>query len=749
MTVHEVVLSGCTPEPLMSYLKALGVLRLVAEQKDPDARGCWREGTFVLRSRLAANDLERFFLEEYRPTPIVVPWSGADFFTVTRTGRGGPFKKTPTGAAVVEALLATASERLKRYRETIAAALSALDSCGIKSKEQMEDKRTKSHFLARLRSTLGEEPVEWIDACAVLSEDKARFSALLGSGGGSDGNAHFSDNFMQNLWEMLPEFDTQREKPAPSSIAVLRSALWARPPAELVPKRTSSLFDAGAVGGVNAGQGFGRVSLGSPWGFMLCLEGTLLLAGCVVRRQGTAEAARAAFPFQVRLTPTRLDSASEQEASGREIWMPVWSASASRAELVALFSEGRASLGAAQATRGVDLARAAASLGVDRGIGAFHRFAIVRGRVGGQNYNTSTPLGRFDVRARPKVDLLREADAWLDGFRGLASGDRVAPRFSRALHAIESSVFELCQYGGPARFAEVLCAFGRAERELATAEKRRKDKNLRPLAGLSADWIGAANDGSVELDLALSLAGIFDQEQKVGPLRSNLEPVAAGVTRRGKPFASWLDKDRSVVWSGADLCTNLTAILERRVMDAGRKGCTFIPLAFRRPASLAAVSTFVAGALDEERLTDLLWGLVLVNHAQQYPALARTRSDGAPPIPRAFALLKLLFLPGPIEMGRSEVAVRPEPGVLALLRAGRLGEACTLGVRRLRASGLVPMPFRSGRRATREDDWGGVVGAVDPRRLGAALLFPVGRDEINRLAALVLRQGEEPAIAVG
>ena len=34
----EVVLSGCAPEPLLSYLKALGVFRLVAGQEDPAFR---------------------------------------------------------------------------------------------------------------------------------------------------------------------------------------------------------------------------------------------------------------------------------------------------------------------------------------------------------------------------------------------------------------------------------------------------------------------------------------------------------------------------------------------------------------------------------------------------------------------------------------------------------------------------------------------------------------------------------------
>ncbi len=33
--VHEIVLSGCSPIPLANYLKALGILRLVAEQADP------------------------------------------------------------------------------------------------------------------------------------------------------------------------------------------------------------------------------------------------------------------------------------------------------------------------------------------------------------------------------------------------------------------------------------------------------------------------------------------------------------------------------------------------------------------------------------------------------------------------------------------------------------------------------------------------------------------------------------------
>ena len=78
---HELPLPGCTPEPLMSYLKALGILRLVSEQADPDATACWRNDQFVLYSKLNNERLTTFFLTEYQPTPILAPWNaGCGFY---------------------------------------------------------------------------------------------------------------------------------------------------------------------------------------------------------------------------------------------------------------------------------------------------------------------------------------------------------------------------------------------------------------------------------------------------------------------------------------------------------------------------------------------------------------------------------------------------------------------------------------------------------------------------------------------
>ena len=80
-------LSGCPPEPLGNYLKALGIFRLVAEQADPSARAWWEGGVMRLLTRLESGAVESFFLgfdgycndtnaARYRPTPIFAPWGG-------------------------------------------------------------------------------------------------------------------------------------------------------------------------------------------------------------------------------------------------------------------------------------------------------------------------------------------------------------------------------------------------------------------------------------------------------------------------------------------------------------------------------------------------------------------------------------------------------------------------------------------------------------------------------------------------
>src|SRR5690606_26587343 len=107
MSLHVHDLAGCTPEPLAGYLKALGVLRLVAAQRDPRARGWWRGDTFTLATELEPEALVAFFLREYSPTPLIAPWNG---------GSGFYPKDKKTG---IDAIASSKAERFRAYRDAI------------------------------------------------------------------------------------------------------------------------------------------------------------------------------------------------------------------------------------------------------------------------------------------------------------------------------------------------------------------------------------------------------------------------------------------------------------------------------------------------------------------------------------------------------------------------------------------------------------------------------------------------------
>lgn len=746
--IHELILEGCTPEPLMNYLKALGILRLVAEQKDPEARGAWKNDVFVLRSSLDREALVRFFLEEYCPTPIIVPWSGGDFFDVDRAGDAGPFKKAPTSTAVIEAFLACSSVRVSQYRQTILRALDALGICGIDTQRSMKNE-AKAGYIAYLRSVLDDGVVNWVDAAAIMTAKKASFSAILGSGGGSDGNTHFSDNFMQNLWEVLPDFDSQRKVSLKGSrvdnqqisLEQLRQAVFRIPTKHLIYKRTSSLYDSGAVGGPNATQGMERESIGNPWGFILCLEGAMCLAGAMTRRH---QASLASFPFQVRLSTAGSDSVAPNEVSGFEAWLPLHSSWVSFPELRSLLAEGRASMSTKIPKRGVDFAKAAAGLGVDRGIDLFQRYGIIKGRLG--DTNTASSLGRFKVRFQRNVDLLGEVDRWLDNYRSAASKEKAPPRFSRVLQRIEKAIFDFSRFGGTARFSEILCALGSAERELAKGEGFRQKNYLPPIGNLSTKWLAAANNGSVEFELALSLVSIFDPERKIGAFRENLEPVIR------KNSWQWAAKTGSVVWDSADLTTNLASVLARRVIDAAGRGCVNLPLASRHAASLESICAFLYNQVNDHRLEELIWGLMLIDHSQEYPRIPHIL-PAILPLPRSYALFKLLFLPSAIAVEltadahrrvnltkarKASVCIKPEFSVLSLLRAGRLNESVNIAVRRLCASGLNPKLGRGQGKSGLIRERIGSFG-IQPQRLAAALLFPVSSSSVGELIDLVVR----------
>jgi CRISPR-associated protein Csx17 len=733
-TVSEssLVLEGCAPVPVSGYLKALGVLRLVAEQVDASARGSWKDETFQVVTVLDQESLIRFFLEEYRPSPIVAPWNGRSGFW----GRN-------TASAALQAVADSVSPRLEDYRRTIAAARGVANHLGLTTKKPV--KQQKQELMRLCRSSLPDAAVQWIDAAFLLGEDRPRYPALLGTGA-NDGNMDFTANFMQNLALVvdLSCGDNQRYRGKSTttrgydqvrSEAFLRAALFGHLAVPLLDSGVGQ-FNPGAVGGPNSTQGFEGGSLLNPWDYVLTLEGCLVFAGSVVWRLSTSHRGMAAFPFTVEPSAVGCGSLTQSGSEARaETWMPLWDRPASYPELRRLFAEGRAQVGRRHVQNGVDFARAVAGLGVDRGIGEFLRYGFLQ--RSGRTY-LCAPLGRMRVVTQPHADAINEIDKWLDSLRRITSDSRGPESLKRALRSIEDAIFAYCSKGSSTGLAEVLKALGRAERVLASSVK--VHRTVRPLSDLSSRWITACI-GSLEFRLALGLASIHDD--KVGALRSNLEPV---VWRRGQ--WQWAADSGSVVPAGGGAARVLAGILERRNTDASRLGLDYLPIGGRYRVSPEEIGLFLEGCVDDGELLDLLWAVTAIRLDEPaFKILAecpQAEDLEALPISRAYALLKLLVLPqGALrELGATEEAgerrekmkIPHEPAAIARLRAGDIDAAVRIAVRRLSASGLRPLATgKSG--DVRTPDF--VVSPAEKKRMLAALLFPV--KGISRVMRLVIR----------
>lgn len=712
-------LTGCRPEPLMAYLKALGVFRLVAEQSDRDARAAWEGDVFVLHTRLSKAELLKFFQERYTPTPIVAPWAGGSGF----------FDKDNKDA--VEAISQSTTPRLAAYRQIISQVRGILDKLNQTSKPQNE---AKDRLLRLYRLELPDDFVAWMDSAIVLQNEGQKYPPILGTGG-NDGRLDFTQNLMQRLVEI--GFAEQSLKP--QSEDWLKNALFGKP-ARGLKSAAIGQFDPGRAGGPNAGQGFSGESRVNPWEYVLMLEGALLLAGSVTRRLDVNAPEEASFPFTVNATTVGNGALNEGEDSRGEIWLPLWRNPARLNEVRQIFAEGRAQVGKRQARNAVDFARAIAGLGIDRGLTGFTRYSFLK--RSGKAY-LATSLGHFEARAGTEnANLLAELDAWLNRFRRACAGDNVQPRFTAALRQLDEAIFAYCRFGDAARFGEIVRALGQCEHALAFNPQKpgligQSKQAVNPVPLLSKEWLKAAQEDSAEFRIALALAAMRATGE-VGALRTNLELV-----KRTQSGWAWAEPDDhyATVWAGDDLLRNLQAVLERRLIDAARFGLERLPLESHFTVGAGDITAFLAGHLDDGRLSEWLWGLMLIDLGGATRAdLALTQPiPSAQPIPRAYALLKLLFLPEEhalkTEGGKP---IKPELSILTHLRAGRLSAACEVAARRLRASGHVPMPGPMSGRGARPMDY--AMPAPMLARLPAALLIPVAQPK--RLAALVLRPAE-------
>jgi CRISPR-associated protein Csx17 len=716
VSAERLRLTGLRAESLAGYLGALGLVRVLALQADPDVLLSWDRDVPVLHTWWDPTRLRQWLLEEYRPTPILSPWNSGSGFN--DNGKSASAEKTlRTWEQGDDPRFAPLRTAIEHGRAVVAYGRRRGWAGGT-----MWDLAAKSKVLARARFAMPEEVAAWIDTAAALAGtglDPA-YNPLAGTGGNL-GRQELSATFLASLLTVLgPERNLEW------SGQWADAALSGREDVRYL-RETVGQFDPGRAGGIFSSprEKLDDAGFANPWRTVLACEGLVLFASAVVRRQGTA--AGGALPFIARTSPYGYGTAAPAEKSKGELWAPLWGGAADLTEIEGVFGEGRARYDGAQARTGLDFVLAAASLGVERGIERFRRFVFVE-RLG-QN-PLAVRATDVPVAAHGESRLIREGYRWISrvGRFELPTGIEVAHR--RALAA----VYTVATGGGHTALREFVAAFGLLHEAVARSGKARE--HIRPFQPATAQaWQVGDVDADAELCVAAALAGLHTSQQRV--LRPLLRPFLTRVSMDAKGQLSWsTEPGCGIDLTETTLPRALAAAHRRHTQDAFARHQPGDPTPATGVAGgpllpLGVTQHYVDGDLDEREIADLLRGLLILGWHTRLPY---TLPDLPAPGP-ALALLTPFFGPGPAsdptvrslwdaEQPHITPALRPRADWIARLAAGASGPVLSDARLRLRLAGCHPITHPNGH-------------GIDGTRLAGILLARVRDTERTRALTAV------------
>lgn len=725
--IHVHDLNGCAPAPLAHYLKALAVLRLIAENPvhgDPNARGWWDGDKFRLATTLDKFAIEAFFLERYEPTPLVSPWNkGSGFFLPDDPGIS-PLENSvaPRFAGIRNGIAASRqlldelakADRVVRdikaetkdkklSRAQVAALKDSLDYKKRLGEAERVFKRLKAEIIPRYRLRWRGPHREWMDAAMVLGDDgKPKFPALLGTGG-NDGRLDFTNNFFQRLGEAF-DLSSAAGSPHLRTPAWVAGALWSDPVLGCRIGGAVGQYFPGMTGGANSANGPDGESLLNPVEFILMMEGAVLFTSHATRRLGVLESSRAAAPFAINANAAGYASASDEDESARgEQWMPLWSQPITLGMFKRLLSEGRAQIGVRPARESIDLARAVGQLGTTRGITSFQRFGYIERN--GQS-NLAVPLGRFSVsdQVLPRTTCLDDLSVWVGRLRG-ATRDEAgkeksnSKRLRSTSHRFFDSLFRVIQHPeAPSRWQAVLSSMAEIEGVLASG---RGFSKVGPIPELRPEWAECADDGTPEYRLALSFAlqsGIFKGKNTAwqNSTRRHWLPLSKDNLSRfattGAAGQLRLRIGPELVIRGRNGVDDAIALVERRLVEASQNGQRSLPLqaAPRSAASHGDIAQLISGDVNVDRCLSLGRALMAVDcdlWRQQILSISRPEKAEWPD--DAWLAIRLALLPWPVRTPTgSAIRINADPAVFRRLVSGDAATAVDLALRRLRAIGI-------------------------------------------------------------
>lgn len=727
--MYGIDLNGCRVEPLMSYLKALGVLRVISRQKDGSVRGAWRQNHFVLYTNMNQDDIIDFFMYDYRPTPVFSPWNkGSGFY---------PRGRETEAVRIIGRFRDCSENRLGHFSRIIRLIDEGIEKVMGSRPEEVDNKtieERKNDLMAYCRNMLPDDLVEWMDVVFMLTGTESTayqpYYAIVMGSGGNDGNLEFSINYLKSICDSICMIDEDQE----SVRAILADSLFETGDVPAARKGAIGFFHPGGVGGPNSTEGFEGEFLSNPWDFIFMVEGVFLLAGSVNRRLGIEPTGRvASFPFSVTAVSGGANVISAAEgtagASRGELWLPLWGKPMGLSELKYLFSEGRARLGRRTAVNGLDFARSVATLGISRGLTGFVRYGIYQ--RSGRSY-LAVPLCILPVRDEKLkgADLLSDIDLWLSFIKNLSTDENIPVRAREVPRRVNDAIFAYLMRGDSSSLERLVVMLGKANLVLSALPPEKRT-SIPPL-NLSRAWAEHIQDHTPEFRIAYAMAAMGWTGADLHPVRMDLDPVEIIPKQEGGHRAVWAKKVVKTVPYINDPIDFQVSIFEHRCMLGIREEKELPPIGSTSSVTLEDVSEFLSGRVDYRKIIDLFLGLLLINDPKPiriHKYSAQDTWEKAYSLPRDYILLKACFLPEPILIGNERLAIPYDLKILYLLKGHKLNESCIHAARKLKIKEIVPLSTF------------GKAG-IDPVRFCASLLIPIEVGEFASRALPLIKKRE-------
>jgi CRISPR-associated protein Csx17 len=564
---------GCALEPLGSYLKALGLLKMLGDS----ATGYWQEGNFILETVLSSLQTLDYLIETANFSPIVTPWNGTNGLW-----------KADSGSKLIEQI--GNSLRLAELKQVLSEAKTIIDAYG----ERQPSRKEKPAFIENCLQTIKNEAWQaWAKACVTLiPDDKGNidfaFSYLLGTGG-NIGARDLGANYLQALSYLV---DLQTGIPTDQAKTFWKSAVLGECMKNSVVQDALGaqffpvadyVFDAKKFPYESSGGG--STATANPADIVLMTEGLLTFSIIAKRELHQDDQGIAEYSLAVDLCAGTADTAVSGETRGNleEFWLPVWDKPLSFEDLRdSLFEALRGRLPRQGRPDSLDFAENISRNAKTYNISEFQRVGFFP-RKGQSNF--AVPLGVF----RPSLngDLGPELTGYRKRLASLARGKTSTQTLTALTRQLEAELMALSS--GHGAVTPVLKTLGQLE--LYLAQSPYFQQQILPLAELKSEWITKALEESSSpiTHLALSLSSLW--------LRSRLSPALPG-------SKGWFWSDRPIKW-GIDLISNLIELQRAWVYEA--HPYPEIPVS----PTFSDISSFLNGLVDLKELAILASGFSL------------------------------------------------------------------------------------------------------------------------------------------